>query len=207
MSEECYSSPWNLKIQEEKFFNEQCQILPSNTRESLTDTLLHCPNINSQSTSFSIQPDNTNNSFHSICSVQMSSSLSTTTNQPFTHPHLSPSAVTPLRSGSVIRCCPCVTNNRTQKNNNPIIESLDLSSKKISNCLNSNAICSGIDTSRSFLFALTSSSSNNRTKKIDKILNTSHTPPLLYEVMFFVFRKRNQNVLLKIFSSGVFTAF
>jgi hypothetical protein len=90
VSEESYCSPWDLKIQEEKFklLNEQHQI------SSLSDAPLHPPNTNNQYT---------NKAFQRTCSVRTPSSF-----KKFITPReVSPPVLPPLPLGGLIPSCQC----------------------------------------------------------------------------------------------------
>ncbi|CAF2388351.1 unnamed protein product [Rotaria sp. Silwood2] len=193
ISEESYCAPWDLKIQEEKLklLNEQRQISSSNTNTSLIDNLLHSSNINNQSTSSSFSRNHTNRSFHQTCSVHTSSST-TTTKKSLVHLELTPPELPPLPPGGLIPSCQCGISNNI-RNKNSIIENLDLSFEKTSNCLIPHAICSGTDTSRSFLFALTSPS-NKRSKKLDTTAATDDTQSISVEASLLHFKHLSSSI-------------
>ncbi|CAF4766425.1 unnamed protein product [Rotaria sp. Silwood1] len=179
VSEESYCSPWDLKIQEEKFklLSEQRSTSSSNTITALTDALLHPSNTNHRSTSSSSSSSNNNNAFHRTRSARTTSStkISLTLREPSPPllPPLPPGGLIPPPSTTTNVTCQCGSNNNTRNrslnnnnNNNSINESLDPSLKKISYCLNAHAIRSGTDTSRSFVFA-SSSPSNERSQRVN----------------------------------------
>ena len=172
-SEESYCSPWDLKSQEEKFklLNEQCQT------SSLSDALLHPSNTNNQSTSLSLNHSNINKVFHRTCSVRASSS---SPKKMMTLRELSPPVLPPLPPGGLIPSCPCNTNS-TPRTDSLIMENLDQSLKKISNCFNPHTIRLSTDKSRSSLFTSTSLS-NKSTHGID----TENTQSMSFEVCFLL---------------------
>ncbi|CAF1055318.1 unnamed protein product [Rotaria sordida] len=191
ISEESYCAPWDLKIQKEKFklLNEQCQISSSNTSTPLVKNLLHSSNINNQSTSSSLNHNHRNKSLHQTCLAPTSSS---STKKSLIQLDLIPPELPPLPPGGLVPLCQCGINNNI-RNKNSIIENLDLSFKKNSHCLNTHTICSGTDTSHSFLFALTSPS-NKRSKTINTTTTTDNTQPISFEASLFHFKHLNSSI-------------
>ncbi|CAF0822516.1 unnamed protein product [Rotaria sp. Silwood1] len=192
ISEESYCAPWDLKIQEEKLklFNEQRQASSSssNTSTPFIDKLLHSSNINNQSTSSSSSRNYINKSCHQPCSTHTLSS----TKKSLIHLELTPPELPPLPPGGLIPSFQCGISNDI-RNKNPIIENLDLSLKKNSHCLNLHKTCSRTDTSRSFLFALTSPS-NKRSKKHDITATTNNTQSMPFETSLLHFKHLSSSI-------------
>ncbi|CAF1213740.1 unnamed protein product [Rotaria magnacalcarata] len=194
-SEESYCSPWDLKLQEEKFklLNEQHQISLPKPSAPLMDDVLQSPNINNQSTSLTFNRNHANKLFHPTCSVRQSSS--TTTRKSLIHFELLPPELPPLPPGGLVPSCPSSTNNNTH-NENSIIDNLDLPSKGIIHGLTQQKICSGTDTSRSFLFAVTSPCSK-RSKNVDTTTTKTtkdDNPPTLFAAALLRFKHLSSSV-------------